>query len=207
MGRRMRPRYLPDLSVAEAMTPSTNQKARTEHFGRASQPPPVHPRLEVGGAMLRAIQRGVRRPGCYVPERAGPLSRFCRQRARPVVALAVAPGPVQLAVGCALDPAAAEIIAAPAPGVVELVAGDDAFELGDAHAEVVPAAHGLRLALEGHAEVELRLGIAPLADIVAVERLPRRRRDDGGRAGAAELRDGRRLAGQAHGFADVRVVE
>jgi hypothetical protein len=37
--------------------PSTNQKARAEHLGRASQPPPVHPRLEVGGAELRAIQR------------------------------------------------------------------------------------------------------------------------------------------------------
>jgi hypothetical protein len=37
--------------------PSTNQKARTEHLGRASQPPPVHPRLEVGGAELRAIRR------------------------------------------------------------------------------------------------------------------------------------------------------
>src|SRR5690348_14380491 len=63
----MRPRYLPDLSGAEAMMSSTNQKARTEHLGRASQPPPVHPRLEVGGAMLRAIQRTPGRSGCCVP--------------------------------------------------------------------------------------------------------------------------------------------
>src|SRR6476646_3655272 len=68
MGRRMRPRYLP----ADAMMASSkNQKARADHLGRASQPPPVHPRLEVGGAMLRAIQR---RPtaevaGNGVPER------------------------------------------------------------------------------------------------------------------------------------------
>src|SRR6185437_9388274 len=118
--------------------------------------------------------------------------RLCGQRPGAFIALAVAPGPLQLAVGCALDPAATEIIVAPAPRVVELVAGDDAFELGDADAEVVPAAHGLCLALESHAEVELRLGIAPLADIVAVERLPRPRRDGGGRARAAELRDIRR---------------
>src|SRR5689334_21825675 len=48
----MRPRY-----SAGAITRSTNQKARTEHFRRASKPPPVHPRLEVGGAMLRPSQR------------------------------------------------------------------------------------------------------------------------------------------------------
>src|SRR5882762_1194890 len=110
--------------------------------------------------------------GCAI---GGSLTRFDAHRAAAVGAPSIAPGALQLSVGEAPELAAAEIVVAPAPGVVELVALDGALEIGGSHAELVIAAHGRPLALQGHAEVERgALGVSPLADIAAVERLSRR---------------------------------